>query len=58
MKLLEHMTENKYVLMVLVGKREGNRPLGVLSPRCKNSIKIASKHIVCGGRGMDSYSSR
>jgi hypothetical protein len=49
MKLLEHITENKHVLMVLVGKPEGNRPLEVLRPRCKNNIKMTSKDIVCRG---------
>jgi hypothetical protein len=43
------MGEGRGIYRVLVGKPEGNRPLG--RPRCKrkNNIKMEHQEVVCGG---------
>ena len=47
------MVEGRGVYRVLVGKREGNRPLG--GPRCgwEVNIKMDIQEVECGGYGLD-----
>jgi len=47
------MGERKGVYRVLVGKPEGQRPLGRPSPRWEDSIKMDLQEVGCGGCGLD-----
>ena len=45
------MGERRGVYRVLVGKPEGNRPLGRLTRRWEDNIKMDLQEVVCGGMG-------
>ena len=52
MRLAEHvarMRERRGVYRVLVGKPEGNRPLGRPRRRWEDNIKMEHKEVGCGG---------
>jgi len=47
------MGERRGVYMVLVGKPEGKRPLGIQRRRWKGNIKMDFSRIGMGGHGKD-----
>jgi len=47
------MGERRSVYRVLVGKPEGNRPLGRTRRRGENNIKMTLQEVGCGGHRMD-----
>jgi hypothetical protein len=52
MRLAEYVTrmgERRAVYRVLVGKPEGNRPLGRPRPRWEDNIKMDLQEVGCGG---------
>ena len=44
-----HMWDRRGVYRVLVGKREGKRPLGRPRPRWEENIKMDLQEVGCGG---------
>jgi hypothetical protein len=47
------MGEGRGMYRVLVGKPEGNRPLGISRRRWKDNIKMDLQDVGCGGYGLD-----
>ena len=47
------MGERRGVYRVLVGKREGKRPLGRPRRRWEDNIKMDLQEVGCGGYGLD-----
>jgi len=48
-----HMGEKSDVYRVLVGKPEGERPLGRHAHRWEDNIKMDLQEVGCGGHGLD-----
>jgi hypothetical protein len=47
------MGERRYAYRVLVGKPEGNGPLGKPTSRSEDNIKMDIQKVGCGGHGLD-----
>jgi len=47
------MWERRGIYRVLVGKPEGKRPLGRLSRRWEDNIKMDLQEVGCGGCGLE-----
>ena len=47
-----HMGERRGIYRVLVGKREGKRPLGTPRHRWEDNIKMNLQEVECGGMDL------